>query len=114
MHDCWMQRGADYRCSRLVLVMMRHLHYHLDCVADRRELVFPVVRITYRFSDTKMNDTNNRRRLEQILQANACSDECSARLDDNNGRVSEIDHRGTVLEICDFCCGRVVYIMMKQ
>lgn len=57
-----------------------------------------------------MNDTNNRWRLEQILQANACSDECSAGLNDNDGRVSETDHRGT-LEIRDFGCGRVVYIM---
>lgn len=42
-----------------------------------------------------MNYTNERWCLEEILQANACSDECSAGLDDDDGRVSEIDHRRT-------------------
>jgi len=111
MRDCWKQRDANYRCSRLALVRMRHLHYPLDCAEDQRELVFPVVCIIRGISDTKMNDTNNRWRLEQILQAKACSDERSAGLDDDDRRVSETDHRGT-LEICDSRCGRVVYITL--
>jgi hypothetical protein len=54
-----------------------------------------------------MNYTNDGWRLEEIMQANACSDECSATLDDDDGRVSETDHHGTLKR--DFSCGRVVY-----